>query len=403
MNAKHIVVAVLAAVGLSGLGALAYYANRSLSPQQSAGGAGAPGPGMAGAKPGAVPAGGPPGGFAMAVEAVKVQTATLPDDLTAVGTLRANESVVLRPEIAGRIARIAFQEGAPVAKGTLLVALDDSTQAADLQQARANLNLARTNLQRTVDLFQRKFVSEQAKDEAAAKLKVEEAVTAQAEARLAKTRIVAPFPGLIGIRNVSVGDYVKEGQDLVNLEDVSSLKADFRLPERYFGRLKPGQSVEVTTDGRPGEVFKATVDAIDPLLDAAGRAVLVRAQLPNRDLRLRPGMFARVRVIVGDRHDALVVPEEALVPAGSDQFVIRVIDGKAERVKIQIGARRGAKVEVLEGLKAGDLVVTAGQLKIRDGAPVKVVEPGGGQPAGAGGMAGMDGTGGMAGTGADKR
>jgi len=283
------------------------------------------------------------------------------------------------------------------------VALDDSTQAADLQQARANLNLARTNLQRTVDLFQRKFVSEQAKDEAAAKLKVEEAVTAQAEARLAKTRIVAPFPGLIGIRNVSVGDYVKEGQDLVNLEDVSSLKADFRLPERYFGRLKPGQSVEVTTDGRPGEVFKATVDAIDPLLDAAGRAVLVRAQLPNRDLRLRPGMFARVRVIVGDRHDALVVPEEALVPAGSDQFVIRVIDGKAERVKIQIGARRGAKVEVLEGLKAGDLVVTAGQLKIRDGAPVKVVEPGGGQPAGAGGMAGMGGTGGMAGTGADKR
>jgi membrane fusion protein (multidrug efflux system) len=313
-----------------------------------------------------------------------------------VGTLRANESVVLRPEIAGRIARIAFQEGVPVAKGALLVALDDSTQAADLQQARANLNLARTNLQRTVDLFQKKFVSEQAKDEAAAKLKVEEAVTAQAEARLAKTRILAPFSGLIGIRNVSVGDYVKEGQDLVNLEDVSSLKADFRLPERYFARLKPGQTVEVTTDARPGEVFKATVDAIDPLLDAAGRAVLVRARLPNRDLRLRAGMFARVRLIVGDRQDALVIPEEALVPAGSDQYVFRVVDGKAERVKIQIGARRSARVEVIEGLKAGDLVVTAGQLKIRDGAPVKIVDPGAGQPPAAG-MAGM------AATGADKR
>jgi membrane fusion protein (multidrug efflux system) len=385
-NAKHIVVAVLTAVGLAALAAFAYYANRSLSPQQAAGGPGAPGPAMAGARPGGAPAGAGPGGFAMAVEAVKVQTATLPDDLTAVGTLRANESVVLRPEIAGRIARIAFQEGVPVAKGALLVALDDSTQAADLQQARANLNLAKTNFQRTVDLYQRKFVSEQAQDEAAAKLKVQEAVTAQAEARLAKTRIVAPFAGIIGIRNVSVGDYVKEGQDLVNLEDVSSLKADFRLPERYFARLKPGQTVEVTTDARPGEVFKATVDAIDPLLDSTGRAILVRARLPNREARLRPGMFARVRLIVGDRHDALVIPEEALVPAGSDQFVFRVVDGKAQRVKIQIGARRNAKVEVIEGLKAGDVVVTAGQLKIRDGAPVKIAEPGAAQPAG--GMAG---------------
>jgi membrane fusion protein (multidrug efflux system) len=386
INAKHIVVAVLTAVGLAALAAVAYYANRSLSPQQAAGGPGAPGPGMAGARPGGAPAGAGPGGFAMAVEAVKVQTATLPDDLTAVGTLRANESVVLRPEIAGRIARIAFREGVPVAKGALLVALDDSTQAADLQQARANLNLAKTNFQRTVDLYQRKFVSEQAQDEAAAKLKVQEAVTAQAEARLAKTRIVAPFAGIIGIRNVSVGDYVKEGQDLVNLEDISSLKADFRLPERYFARLKSGQTVEVTTDARPGEVFKATVDAIDPLLDSTGRAILVRARLPNREARLRPGMFARVRLIVGDRHDALVIPEEALVPAGSDQFVFRVVDGKAQRVKIQIGARRNARVEVIEGLKAGDVVVTAGQLKIRDGAPVKVAEPSSAQPAG--GMAG---------------
>jgi membrane fusion protein (multidrug efflux system) len=211
---------------------------------------------------------------------------------------------------------------------------------------------------------------------------------------------MAPFAGLIGIRNVSVGDYVKEGQDLVNLEDVSSLKADFRLPERYFARLKPGQTVEVTTDARPGEVFKATVDAIDPLLDAAGRAILVRARLPNQEGKLRPGMFARVRLIVGDRQDALVIPEEALVPAGSDQYVFRVVDGKAERVKIQIGARRSARVEVLDGLKAGDLVVTAGQMKIRDGAPVKVAEPGAGQPPGAGGMGG---TGGMAATGADKR
>ena len=395
-NAKKSFVIAIAVIGLAGLGAFAYYANRSASapsgaPPEAGGAPAGPQAGMArmagmegmsgmdgkpDAKPGAA---GPAGGFAIGVEAIKVERTVITDDVTAVGTLGANESVVLRPEIAGRIESINFKEGAAVAKGTLLIALDASTQAADLQQAKANLALARSNYNRTEDLYRKKFVSASAQDQAASNLKVQEAATAQAQARFNKTRIVAPFSGVIGIRNVSVGDYVKEGQDLVNLEDISSLKVDFKLPERYLNRVQKGQSVQLGSDAKPGESFTATVDAIDPLIDTNGRAIALRARLPNPDGKLRPGMFVRARLIFGQRDDVLIVPEEAMVPSGSDQFVFRVVDGKAQRVKIKTGVRRNAKVEVVEGLGPEDLVVTAGQLKIRDGVPVRVVEPGAGK------------------------
>jgi membrane fusion protein (multidrug efflux system) len=372
-KSRKIFVIALSLAGLAALTAAAFHFNRS-----GGFGAAAPQQGAAPVSPaGAAAAGGPPGGMAVGVEAVPVQRSAMADDTTAVGSLGAAESVVLRPEIAGRIARINFREGTAVTKGQVLIELDDSTQAADLQQARANLALARANFERTQDLFRRKFVSASAQDQAAANLQVQEAASAQAQARFAKTRIVAPFGGVIGIRNVSVGDYVKEGQDLVNLEDVSGLKVDFKLPERYLGRVRKGQSVELSSDARPGETFGATVDAIDPLVDAGGRAIALRARLPNAEGKLRPGMFARVRLIFGERGDVLTVPEEALVPSGADQFVFRVADGKAQRVKVVTGARREARVEVVEGLGTDDVVITAGHMKVRDGAAVKVVSPGG--------------------------
>lgn len=376
-HSRKLFVVAVSFAGLLALAAAAYYVNRGGMPGAAApqaGGSTSAGNPAAGRPPGAAPSGGP----AVGVEAVPVQRTQLADDTSAVGSLGANESVVLRPEIAGRIARINFQEGAKVAKGQLLIALDDSTQAADLQQAMANLALARANFDRTEDLFRRKFVSASAQDQAAANFKVQEAAAAQARARLAKTRIVAPFAGVVGIRNVSLGDYVKEGQDLVNLEDVSALKVDFKLPERYLGRIQRGQSVELGSDARPGEIFQATVDAIDPLIDSSGRAIALRARLANPEGKLRPGMFVRVRLIFGERSDVLTVPEEALVPSGSDQYVFRVADGKAQRVKITAGVRRNAQVEVVEGLRADDMVITAGHMKVRDGAPVKVVAPGGG-------------------------
>ncbi len=359
--AKKHLVAIFAAAGLLALGGYAYYVNQAAPPAPQAP-AGAPAPGKGG---------GPPGGFAIGVETVRVATSVFVDDVAAVGSLKSNESVVLRPEIAGRIAAIHLREGMPAAKGAVLVALDASTQAAELRQAEANLALSQANHRRTEELYEKKFVSARARDEAAANLKVLEAAVALAQARLQKTQIRAPFAGIVGIRNVSVGDYVKEGQELVNIEDIGALKADFRLPESYLSRLRKGQSVEVSTDAMPGQTFKGTLDAVDPLLDASGRAISLRARLENPDLKLRPGMFVRVRLAFGGERQGLAVPEEALVPAGDDNFVFRVSEGKAQRVMVKVGQRRDATVEITEGLKAGDEVVSAGQLKLRDGVPVR--------------------------------
>ncbi|MBI4988206.1 MAG: efflux RND transporter periplasmic adaptor subunit [Rhodocyclales bacterium] len=361
---KHLV-AIVAALGLLALGGYAYFANQSTSssPQSPAGP-------PSGGKPG----GGPPGGFAVGVESVKVAASGFQDEVAAVGSLKSNESVVLRPEIAGRIAAIHLREGMPAARGAVLVALDAATQAAELRQAEANLALSQANFKRTEDLYQKKFVAERARDEAAANLKVLEAAVALAQAKLQKTQIRAPFAGIVGIRNVSVGDYVKEGQELINIEDIGSLKVDFRLPESYLSRLQKGQTVEVSADAMPGQAFRGMLDAIDPLLDASGRAISLRARLANPELKLRPGMFVRVRLAFGGERQGLALPEEALVPAGNDNFVFKVAEGKAQRVMVKIGQRRGAMVEIVEGLKAGDEVVTAGQLKLRDGVPVRVTE-----------------------------
>ena len=364
MSPRRSLFVVLPLVLLAVLAAIAYYANR------------APAPGAAGGPPGPGAGAKAPGGPVTVVVA-KVATATVQEDVDALGTLRSTEAVVVRPEISGRIDRLNFTEGAPVQKGQIIVALDDAVPAAELAQAKANLALAESNYQRTQELEKQKFVSATAKDQALNGLRVAQANVQLADARLAKTKIVAPFGGVIGIRQISVGDYVKEGQDLVTLEDISALKVDFRVPEQLLAALRPGQAVEMGSDALPGRKYVATVDAIDPLVDQAGRAVLLRARLRNSDGQLRPGMFVRTRLIVSQRQDALTVPEEALVPVGADQFVYRVADGKAQRVKIRTGVRRAGTVEVVEGLAPGDTVVTAGQLKLRDGVQVVVGGPGG--------------------------
>lgn len=370
-SSRHLVI-VFSLGGLIGLGALAWYANHRPT------GAAAP----SAATPSAPAAGGTPaaGGQAapggpVQVEVRAVEQRAMADDVTAVGSLVSNESVVLRPEVAGRISAIRFRDGAAVSKGDVLVELDAAVQRAELQQAQASLRLADANIRRTEDLFARKFVSQSSLDTARSQLEVARATTALAQARLERTQIRAPFAGVVGIRDVSPGHFVKDGDALVNLEDIATLKVDFRLPELYLGRIRAGQTLEVSSDVLPGERFPATVDAINPLVDAQGRAVVLRARLQNAQGRLRPGMFVRVRLILDQRADALLVPEEALVPApGNVQFVYRVVDGKAQRTEVKTGMRRDAMVEIVAGLLPDALVVTAGQLKLRDGVPVQIVQ-----------------------------
>jgi RND family efflux transporter MFP subunit len=215
------------------------------------------------------------------VEVAKVETMSLRDDAQAVGTLRSRQSVMLRPEIAGRIKELGFTDGARVRKGQMLVQLDDALQRADLRQALAQVSIAKANLKRNEELVAQNFVAKRVLDESAASLQVAEAQLGLSCARLSRMVLLAPFDGTLGIRNINLGDFVKDGADLVNLEDTSSMYVDFRLPERFQGKLKLQQPVELLLDAVPGRKFKARIEALDPLLDANGRSVGVRAVLPN--------------------------------------------------------------------------------------------------------------------------
>lgn len=323
--------------------------------------------------------GGNPGGPA-AVEVGKVETLRIVDDAQAVGTVRSRQGVMLRPEVSGRIARIGFADGERVRRNQLLFQLDDALQLAQLKQAEAQASIARSSLQRNRELVAENFVSQSVVDQSSAALQVAEAQVALTQAQLARMRIVAPFDGAAGIRTVDLGDYVKDGADLVSIEDNASVFVDFRLPERSLSLLKRGQAVAVQLDAYPGREFSGQVDAVDASLDADGRSLLVRARLPNASGELRSGMFARARVLFAVRDAALVVPEEALVPQGAKQFLFKVVDGPSgkvsQRIEARIGTRVPGKVEILSGLTEGDLVVTAGQSRLLrgDALPLRVVD-----------------------------
>ncbi len=307
------------------------------------------------------------------VEAAEVVSGPLSERVTAVGSLASNESVIVRPEIAGRVVEIAFDEGQPVRKGDLLIRLDESLNKAELAETEARLELAKRNFARTEELFANKIATGRSRDEARSNLDVSTAAVELAKVKLAKMRMTAPFDGIAGLRQVSIGDYVTSGQDLFNLEDIDPIKVDFRIAERFLPAIKTGQEIEITVDAYPGRSFTGEVYAIDPRIDASGRSIVIRAGVANKERVLRPGLFARVGLILELKPDALTVPEQAIVPRGDSQFVFRVNDGKVKQTEVKIGTRRDGRVEIVEGLGAGDTVVTAGQQKIRDGASVQVI------------------------------
>ena len=309
------------------------------------------------------------------VEAAPVTLGSVRRQIEAVGSLRSNESVIIRPEIAGRITEILFNEGQQVRKGTPLFRLDAAIARAQVEQAKASLVLSKANHERAEDLYRRGAGTQRARDEAVAKLHADEASLSLAQATLDKATLLAPFDGIIGLRRVSVGDYVNPGQDLVNLENIEQLKVDFRVPEIYSTQLRVGQTVRISLDAIPNSAYEGQVYAIDPAYDPNGRAIILRARLPNKDGLLRSGMFARVTLLVDEREQAVVVPETALVPVGGEQFIFRVVDGKAVLTKVKIGQRRQGQVEIVEGLAHDAVIVTEGSVKLRDGAAVRTVPP----------------------------
>lgn len=322
------------------------------------------------------------GGFAIPVDAVAVRKADLLRTVQAVGTLVADEEVTIRPEISGLVTAISFEEGLRVVEDSVLFTLDADILQAELDRAKASLELSQANYDRAKQLSDRGSGTQRAEDEALAALLNDRASVALAESRLSKTIIAAPFEGVVGLRSVSIGDYVVEGEEMVTLSAIDRLKADFRIPELFLAEVHIGQELNITVDALPGQTFEGKVYAIDPQVDVSGRALVIRARLDNPEGKLRPGLFARIDVVLERRANALLVPESAIVPTKQGQTVIRVQDGVAEIVVVTTGLRRHGEIEVLSGLAEGDIVVTGGQLKLRPGVPVQVVGPAPAAPAG---------------------
>jgi membrane fusion protein, multidrug efflux system len=311
--------------------------------------------------------------LAMPVKAVPAKLARAVLETGAIGSLRADEAIVIRPEVAGRIDRIAFEEGQAVKKGALLARLDASETRALVESSKVQANLDKQRLDRAADLRKKGFISQQALDEAHSNYARALAKQREDEAKLAKSEIRAPFSGVAGLRQVSEGAYVAAGTDIARLDKIDQLKLDFRVPETFLAQLKSGLAVSVAVDAFPQASFPGKIYAIEPAVDEQTRTVLARARVANPELRLRPGMFARVQLTLGVRENAVWIPEEAIVPRGQDSYVFRIVDGKAELVQVQTGTRKVGEVEIMKGVAAGDMIVTEGTQRLGPGMQVSII------------------------------
>ncbi|QQR69869.1 MAG: efflux RND transporter periplasmic adaptor subunit [Alphaproteobacteria bacterium] len=323
--------------------------------------------------------GGPGGGMAdmaMPVFAVHPTSDARNGLVPALGDLRAEHMVSLAPEVAGRVAEVSAQEGQMVKSGDVLVRLDTRIAQSEFDEAKAALILARANHGRASDLAQRAAGTRRSVDESLATLRETEARLALAEARLAKMTITAPFDGVLGLRQVNVGDYVEPGRMMFTVTAPAPLLVDVRLPDTAFAGVSVGQEAQIKVDALPGVSFAAKVVAIEPRLDPDGRSLAVRLRVPNDDHQLRPGLFARAEIATSSTGRVLLVPERALMTRPDGLFVYRVAEGKAVLAKLQLAGRRVGEVEVSGGLTAEDLVITDGQIKLHEGAKVMVLNQG---------------------------
>ena len=310
------------------------------------------------------------------VEAEKVTIGPVIEDIRAVGTLQANEAVIISSEIAGRVEKIRFDESDNVTAGDALVELDDSILRAELVKVQSDLTLAKTNLERANKLAKQGTGTLRARDEAVAANQVAEANLSLARARLEKATIAAPFSGVIGLRSVSIGAYVTPGDHLVQLVNIDPIKVDFRVPELSLSSLHPGQAIRVTVDARPGKTFEGEIYVIDPIVDENGRAVRLRARIPNPDQILFPGLFARVQIIVNRRDNSVIVPESAIFARDRKHYVYTVVDNRTVLTEIELGQRLSGQAEVTKGLEGDAVVVTAGHQQVNNGTRVEVIKLG---------------------------
>jgi membrane fusion protein (multidrug efflux system) len=331
-------------------------------------GAGASGCGGAEAR--AQSGGGPQGMPPMPVDVDTARVQSIVDAVRATGRIEAVHAVELRPDEQGRITAILFQEGQSVAKGTPLIQIDDAMLRAQAARAEAERDLARQQLERVKRMREQNASSSADLERAQAASRSADAALAVLQVQIARTTVRAPFAGVIGQRFVSPGDYVTNGTRLLTLSTVDPHRAVIEVPERHAVRLRRGQTLEFSVAAQPGRVFRAQVEFIDPVVQQPNRTIVVKARAPNTDRRLLPGMFIEARLATAQRAGAVVVAEDAVQPLRTANIVWAVIGGKATRRVVQLGARSQGVVEIVSGVKAGELVVVGGLERMAEGMAV---------------------------------
>lgn len=315
------------------------------------------------------------GGWGGAVKVVTevVEFQPLVDEIEALGTARANESVDIQPRISSLVERVAFEEGQIVSAGDLIVELENSEIRAGLALARASLSESRSLYNRSRSLADSQAISAANLEQLMAQVQVDEAQVEAAKARLDNTIIRAPFTGRVGLRRVSPGSFVNTATVITTLDDISKIKLDFSVPEAFLTSVADGMRIEAHSLVYPDRVFGGTVASVDTRLDPVSRAVQVRAVIGNADSALKPGMFLTVDLQL-DRGDVLVAPEQAIVPEGTRKYVFVVNDGVAEKREVALGRRIPGFVVIDNGLQVGDVIITEGTHKVRDGTSVDVLD-----------------------------
>jgi len=327
---------------------------------------------------------GGPGEFSfppMPVEVVTVQRQTVVERFEAVGTIEALEAVVVVSEIDAALTDLAFSEGSTLSRGDLIAQLDDSQLSAEVARAEALSAQSRSSYERIRSVVEQKAGSAQDLDDAVAALRVAEANLALAKARFAKTRIVAPFNGVVGARRVSVGTFLRAGQAVTEMANIDAMRVNFSTPERYLSRLSTGAEVAVSTTAFPGVEWKGKILVINPIVDIGTRTTQVVARVTNPGRKLRSGMSANVSAVLSSRPNAITVPNEAVFATGAESFVFVVNpDSSSVRIPVTLGIRLAGVVEVVRGLEPNMKVVRAGHQKLFEGAKVMPMESQGGQP-----------------------
>jgi len=316
----------------------------------------------------------PAAATAVPVAVAEARVGVVLHEVEAVGTTQARETIEVVAPVAGRVTAIHFEEGGEVEEGQLLVELDRDHEEAQRREAQAQLTDVGNQLERALRLLRSQNVSQARVDELRASYAAAEARLAAAEAALDDREIRAPFAGVLGLREVSKGAFVQPQERLTTLADISLLRLDFSVPERFLARLRSGLPVRATSAAFPGQLFEGRVARMDARIDVVTRSVRVQAELDNEARRLLPGMFMSVSLGVGENLNAVLVPESAVINEGRSSYVFVVSQDRAERRDVELGQRRAGDVEIVAGVAAGEMVVILGLQRVSDGAQVRIID-----------------------------